>query len=686
MAADVEWTWERSEDGLTGWMFSATSSPDVGNANDGMAATIRMPGADDAGHFLRVTATYDDGEGMDKEASVVSDNKVVMTDYVNLPPKFVDDISDENEQATTSRSVMENVAGGTAVGGPVRATDTDAANNPEVLTYTMAATDRSPGDANPFEIESSTGQISVKFGAKLDLERDAGTDLDADRDSMYQVTVTATDPGRAMSTINVTIEVTNVEEPPTLAETTYDGDGNELTGRTARDYPENTATSTTPVNAGLVSSYTASDQEDDNDTNIELQWSLTGRHADRFITDVTEGERVFLTFRSRPNYEPHAGRPSNNVYRVTVNVTDSTGKTDSRDVAVTVTNVDEPGTITLSHSTAEVDAPITARISDLDGVITSSVRWLWTHTSGATSTSPTIRPATTGSLTVTVSYADGEGPSKGSNLGASLINTVPGITVQAAGNPQRRPVFKFENATTTSGSWPEIQEDNADPRIDLLTNGFSIEDGSEQLIYTLGGDTSTFRIEDTSIFDPPTSPVITLQPGASFDYERKRSYRVTVRATEPSGDNNTLTLTIPIMDLNEAPEFASGGEMISYPEIKNSRRNTDRVFDYNATDPEGESLTWSLADQDDDDAFNLSQSGVLTFKEPPDFDEQASYSVTIQVTDGADTGQADVIDPRPSPLPRNHHYRERGRAGRSDPVAYPAAKRGPRDRGHLDRS
>ena len=662
--ADVEWTWERSEDGVTGWMFSATSSDTgAGTADDGMAATTRMPSADDAGHFLRVTATYDDVEGMDKEASVVSDNKVVMTDYVNREPKFVDDMRTEeqvtagNVDATTTRSIMENVAAGTAVGAPVRATDTDAANNPEVLTYTLDGAVNN-NDDTPFEIDSSTGQIRLKAGQSLDFEMStavaaSNTNLSLIERNMYQVTVTATDPGRRASAINVTIEVTNVEELPTIAATTY-VDGNEATGRTAREYPENLATST--AGDGLISTYSGTDPEDGNNPDIQLQWSLNGPHADRFMTDDTEGNEVALTFRSPPNFEPHSGRPSNNVYRVTVNVTDSTGKTDSRDVAVTVTNVDERGTITLSHSTAEVGAPITATLTDLDRVVSSSVKWLWTQSAdGATSSSSTYRPTGAGTLSLTVEYADGEGGNKGtgSDRTPTLINgsDVSGITVQPAEAPQRRPVFKFNTATTTSGTWPLIREDTPSPRIDLRTDGFSIEEGGESLIYTLGGDTSTFRIADNSIQDPPNDPVITLRPGASLDYERKRSYRVTVRATDPSGDNTTFTLNIPIMDLNEAPEFASGGEMIDYPEIKNARRNTDRVWDYNATDPERESLTWSLADQNDDAAFTLSQSGVLTFKKPPDFDEKPSYSVTIQVTDGADTTDTDnVVEGRPSTL------------------------------------
>ena len=634
----VEWKWERSEDGLTGWMFSATSTPSIDiDDDDDKAQTTFMPSADDAGYFLRVTASYDDGEGMDKEAAVVSDNKVVMTDYVNREPKFVDDMRNQEQididseaTATTTRNVMENVAVGTAVGAPVRATDTDAVNNPEVLTYTLSGT-----DSGPFDIDSSTGQIKV--GTALDFE--TPTDSGGDNvDNTYIVAVTATDPGRESSEIEVTIEITNIDEPPTIAPTTYDNNGNELDGRTMFDYEENAATGTTPI-----STYEASDPEDNN---TQWEWSLTGHDADKFMT-TDSGDDATLYFRSSPNFEVRSDRGGNNVYNVTVNLTDRAGNTDTRDVAVTVTNVDEEGMITLSHTTAEVGAPITATLSDLDGVVTRSVRWLWQLPGGATSSSATVRPADTGNASVTVSYTDGHGPTKGSDLGSNLINTVS-ADVQVAEEPQRRPVFKFNNAITTSGSWPEIREDTTDPSINLQSNGFSIEDGSDPLNYTLGGDTNTFQIADR------TSPDITLQPGASFNYDQKSSYRVTVKATDPSGDNNTLTLTIPIMDLNEPPVFAAGGQEIDYPEIKNSRRNTDRVFDYNATDPERQSLTWSLANQDvpiaDAFAFELSQSGVLTFKEPPDFDDEDSYEVTIQVTDGPDTGETDVIGLRPSTL------------------------------------
>ena len=54
----------------------------------------------------------------------------------------------------------------------------------------------------------------------------------------------------------------------------------------------------------------------------------------------------------------------NNVYEVTVKVTDSKGNSDEQDVTVKVTNVEEPGMVTLSTLQPRVDFPVTATLAD----------------------------------------------------------------------------------------------------------------------------------------------------------------------------------------------------------------------------------------------------------------------------------------------------------------------------------
>ena len=85
----------------------------------------------------------------------------------------------------------ENSAPNTNVGAPVTATD-------DTLTYTLEGT-----DAASFAIVSTTGQIQTKAGVTYDYEAKLS----------YSVTVKASD-GTASDTIAVTINLTDVDEPP----------------------------------------------------------------------------------------------------------------------------------------------------------------------------------------------------------------------------------------------------------------------------------------------------------------------------------------------------------------------------------------------------------------------------------------------------------------------------------------
>ena len=148
-------------------------------------------------------------------ARMTSDNPVQMADYENTAPTFPDQDPDmegvQNETAT--RSIAENTAQGTDVGAPVVATDIGADGSQEVLTYTLAGT-----DASSFTINERTGQISV--GTTLDYEDVTKPDHE------YVVTVTAADPTdelapldrQSRATITVTIEVTDVDEDPTISD------------------------------------------------------------------------------------------------------------------------------------------------------------------------------------------------------------------------------------------------------------------------------------------------------------------------------------------------------------------------------------------------------------------------------------------------------------------------------------
>ena len=143
-------------------------------------------------YTVTVTATDPSGETATVNVTIKVNNvdegpEIMRAPDANVAPEFA--------SATTSRMVAENTPAGENIGSSVAANDP----NGDALTYALGGT-----DAASFDIDSATGQLSTK--AALDYETKAS----------YSVTVTATDPDDETATIEVTINVTNVDEMGTL--------------------------------------------------------------------------------------------------------------------------------------------------------------------------------------------------------------------------------------------------------------------------------------------------------------------------------------------------------------------------------------------------------------------------------------------------------------------------------------
>ena len=314
------WQWAKSRN-------RSSSYTDIENAD---SATYK-PADPDRNHYLRATAMYTDNEGSGKSAMAVSDYSVQGIPASNSAPDFTG--QDEDDVAPgmqVTRSVAENTAAGQSVGAPVRATD----GNNDVLTYTLAGTD---DDGGLFDIDWDTGQIMTK--SDLDLEDTELTDKNNDTadGKQLEVTVRATDPsgdpGAASveaadgAEVTVMITVTDVNEPPafTSGEETY------------------TIEENTSIDNGNI--YQAGDP-DVGDTAEPTTLMLSGPDRSRF--DITGGLLTFMTDFT-PNYEMPADDNMDNTYEVTVVATVG-GMSGTRDVKVMVTNVEEPGTVTLNRT------------------------------------------------------------------------------------------------------------------------------------------------------------------------------------------------------------------------------------------------------------------------------------------------------------------------------------------------
>lgn len=100
--------------------------------------------------------------------------------------------------------------------------------------------------------------------------------------------------------------------------------------------------------------------------------SWTSNQSSLFsLTPSSDGWSAALAFKAgqAPNYEAQSS------YTVVITVTDATNRTDTGTISITVSNVNEPGTLTISPGSPKVGEGFTMTGSDEDGF--SQTHWLW---------------------------------------------------------------------------------------------------------------------------------------------------------------------------------------------------------------------------------------------------------------------------------------------------------------------
>ncbi len=236
-------------------------------------------------------------------------------------------------RSRATRSFAENTTGVHNVGDPVTATDPENTK----LTYSLEGT-----DADAFTINSSSGQLRTKSGQTYDYETK----------SRYSVSVKATNEHGSDRTISVNIDLTDVNEAPTITSraTFRPGENNQWAGRV--------------------------DAEDVDSADRITDYTITSG-ADRDLLEINSGG--LLIFKDVPNFENSTDADMNNEYIVVVTVTGGTGgraMTAAQAITSTVTNLEEAGSVSLFPAQLEVHTVVRPTLSDPDGAV-HSVEWQW---------------------------------------------------------------------------------------------------------------------------------------------------------------------------------------------------------------------------------------------------------------------------------------------------------------------
>ena len=343
-----------------------------------------------------------------------------------------------------------------------------------------------------------------------------------------------------------------------------------------------------------------------------------------------------------PDFEKPADANKNNMYEVTVVVTDSYGLTDTLAVRVEVTNTKEVGSVTFTVGTPRVGVPLTAMLEDPDGDETGH-EWQWmvadeadgpvTDIDGATAATFTPRDSDLDKfLSVEVKYTDGKGKGEATGqLGTKVAPSAVPRFYDSADVDNRKVVTKFEL---------ELEENTAENENNKKEGEIFVvhrtDDPATVLRYAVGGaDAASFQV----ITDADANTV-KLQAQGPLDIEEKASYAVTVTATDSDGNSATLPVTVTVTPIDEEPVVILSGLVISGISVAHYEENrVDAVGTYMADGPMAGRATLSLAGGDGGD-FMLTRDGVLQFRSSPNYempmdaDTDNTYQVTVKANDG----------------------------------------------------
>jgi hypothetical protein len=282
---------------------------------------FEVPADSGADNTYNITAIVSDGLGVPTsqaimvEAQPVNDNAPVIS-------------------APAAVSIDENTPAKTVI-LTVSATDADLPS--QTVTYGLAG-----ADATLFSIDNTTGAVRFLISPDFEAPGDAGAD------NVYDLIVTADDGNGEKSIQNVTVTVLPVNDNIPV-----------INSPAAVSIDENTPTTSVILTVAA----------DDADLPAQtLTYSLGGVDSSHFHIDSTTGEIRFLT---SPDFEAPADGNADNVYNLTVSVSDGSGLTGTQDVSLTVLPVNDnapvftsSGTVVMPENVAVVGT-VTAVDADL---------------------------------------------------------------------------------------------------------------------------------------------------------------------------------------------------------------------------------------------------------------------------------------------------------------------------------
>ncbi|WZP00378.1 cadherin domain-containing protein [Isosphaeraceae bacterium EP7] len=564
-----------------------TTDPDAGNTFT--YSLVGGTGDADNASFTIVGDTLRTAAGFDFEAKSAYSVRVRSTDAGGLwtEKAFTVNVTDVNETPTdialSNSSIAENRPSGTAVGN-LSGTDPDSGDN---LSFSLPD---GLGDNAAFAVSGATLWASASF--------------DFEAKSSYAITVRVNDAGGLTFDKAFTVSVTNVNEVPT--------DIALSASSIAENRPAGTA----------VGSFTTTDPDAGNTFTYSLIGGPGGEDNASF-TIVGGTLRTVAGF----NFE------AKDTYSVRVRSTDADGLWTEKSFIISVDNVNEtPAFISLSNFSVAENQPAGTTVGGFS----------------------TLDPDADDSFTYSLVGGSGGADNASFTIVGGVLTTAAGFDFEA-----KDTYFVGVRSTDAGGLWTEksfiisVNDVNETPT-DIALSASSIAENrpSGTAVGNLSGtdpdsgDNLSFSLPD-GLGDNAAFAVsgATLWASASFDFEAKSSYAITVRVNDAGGLTFDKAFTVSVTNVNEVPTDIA----LSASSIAENRPAGTAVGGFSTTDPDaGDSFTYSLVGGTggaDNASFTI-VGDTLRTAAGFDFEAKSEYSVRVRSTDagGLSTEKVFVVN------------------------------------------
>ena len=152
-------------------------------------------------------------------------------------------------------------------------------------------------------------------------------------------------------------------------------------------------------------------------------------------------------------------------------------------------------------------------------------------------------------------------------------------------------------------------------------------------------DAPFFSVEETT--NAAGEAIGVLKTNAGLDYEKNASHTVEIQAYDTDGDTDEIVIEVSVINENDETPMFIHNPLAAISVVENTARGTQLGNSYEANDPDGFDITYSLSGNDGK-SFMITGSGVLKTLESLDYDRPVPCSnnvcnIVVEASDGAET-------------------------------------------------